>query len=114
MAGKCVKAKKIDYVDTLDQISRERYVNKIKLIGARDPYTIGTKEWRDDPDIFPDVTYPDIVNYLVFQQSVYSLEDLKAYKSLESYNYFINGWVKEVKCLEVNGHCLVTSRVRFF
>ena len=48
----------------------------------------------------PEVTYPDIVNYLVYTQSAYTLAELKAYKSLQGYNYFISGF----------GHALLDSK----
>ena len=43
------------------------------------------------------MTYPDIVNYLIFSPSPYSSDDLKCYKSLDVYNQFQEGWVSDVK-----------------
>ncbi|XP_063609676.1 uncharacterized protein LOC134783664 [Penaeus indicus] len=37
--------------------------------------------------------YPDIVNYLGLQTSWATGEQMKAYKCLEAYNFFISGWV---------------------
>lgn len=98
------------YVDTLEQAVRTRYLEKVNLVG-RDPYEIPASDWSYDVSLLPDVTYPDIVNYLVFQQSAYTVQQLKAYKSLEAYNYFVSGWVKEVRQRVDNGLCLVSGRV---
>jgi hypothetical protein len=56
----------------------------------------------------PEVTYPDIVNYLVYTQSAYTLAELKAYKSLQGYNYFISGFVQDI------GHALFSLASDFF
>lgn len=90
---------KLKYIDKLDPLTLARYRDKLKLIDGIDPYGIRKCDWRADPEGLPDVSYPDIVNYLVHTQSAYTLQDLKAYKSLESYNQFVCGWVKDV------GHC---------
>lgn len=48
-------------------------------------------EWTN----WPDVVYADIYNYLILSPGM-SHEKLKAFKSLEGYNQFINGWVSGV------------------
>ena len=59
----------------------------------------------------PDITYPDIVNYLVHTQSAYTLAETKALKSLESHNHFVCGWVRYVQYLSVNDRTLITAKV---
>ncbi|KAL3843252.1 hypothetical protein ACJMK2_021194 [Sinanodonta woodiana] len=98
------------YVDTLAPISKARYIDKIRLIDNKDPYEIAKAEWSTDVNKCPDIQYPDIVNYLVNTQSAYTLSDMKAYKSLESYNYFVSGWVKEMSNLTINSKCLVSGK----
>ena len=44
----------------------------------------------------PNIEWPDIFNYLVNSSSTYTFKTLKNYKSLEAYQYFVAGWVKEV------------------
>ncbi|KAL3883718.1 hypothetical protein ACJMK2_029954 [Sinanodonta woodiana] len=48
-----------------------------------------TSAWSEDESLLPSVTYPDIVNYLVFSPRTYSSEDLKSYKGLDAYNQFV-------------------------
>ncbi|KAL3881744.1 hypothetical protein ACJMK2_028139 [Sinanodonta woodiana] len=74
------------YVDTLAPISKARYVDKIRLIDNKDPYEIAKAE------------------------CAYTLRDMKAYKSLESYNHFVSGWVKEMSNLTINSKCLVSGK----
>ena len=104
----------MQYRDTLDQISRGRYDEKLQLINEKDPYEdILSKDWSKSPwpDVFPDSTYPDIVNYLVNGISAYSFEDLKAYRSLESYNQFVCGLVTDVSHTVINSRHLMMAKV---
>lgn len=68
-------------------------------------------EWSNNLDLVPDVTYPDIFNYLVLTKSAYTLQEFKAYKSLEAYNFFVSGWISNVKWLDINNNTLVVSEV---
>ncbi|KAH7986311.1 hypothetical protein HPB49_026023 [Dermacentor silvarum] len=45
-----------------------------------------------DASLLPSVAHGDIVNYLVFSTSFVTLDQMKAYESLESNNYFTSGW----------------------
>ena len=80
------KKPKKRYRDTLDEKSRQRYQQKIDLIGGLDPYEVSRTQLTDDATYFPAVTYIDVVNYLINTKSAYSFEELKAYKSLEAFN----------------------------
>ncbi|KAK7901165.1 hypothetical protein WMY93_017934 [Mugilogobius chulae] len=111
MASKATVHAGTDYVKSLAPTVRERYTNKLKVVSNKDPYTLAANDWSTDVDLLPAVTYPDIVNYLVHDTSAYTLESLKAFKSLEAYNYFVSGWVKEMKQLRENGFCIVTAKV---
>ena len=87
----------------LDPASRVRYVQKIALAGVSDPYDIPSnlfvaieKHARFDDKALPHLTYMDIANYdyyLVFSCSYYTSGNMKAFKSLEAYKYFVAGWV---------------------
>ena len=106
-----IKFKIIDYIDSLDSVSRSRYVEKLKLIDGTDPNKVLPKEWISNPECLPGIAYPDIVNYLVFQVSAFTLDDFKSYKALDSYKWVVLGWVKEVRSLEINKRILITSRL---
>ena len=77
-------------------------MDKLKLICCvQDPYyraenpkaTVDNLvEWND----WPDISYADIYNYLILTPSLYTHEQLKAYKSLDGYNSYTNGWVSNV------------------
>ena len=51
--------------------------------------------------------YGDIYNFLVHQTSFYSGQQMKAYKSLESYNLYTSGWVVEVLKKELHNHTIL-------
>jgi len=113
MSDKLTKEKpKVAYQDGLDVVTKARYREKLKLVDNKDPYLIPKKEWSKDPKDFPEIQYPDIVNYLVNTVSAYTLNDMKAYKSLESYNQMVCGWVKEIGLITFGQNCLVSARVR--
>ena len=87
------------YREGLDKQERTRYDGKLKLIGGEDPYEMTTSVWSrpdvsDDVKLLPKITYPDIVNYLVFSPSPYTSDDMKSYKGLDAYNQFVCGWVR--------------------
>ena len=54
-------------------------------------------EWFD----WPDVAYGDIYSYLILIPSCCTHEKFKAYKSLDGYNSFANGWVSDVHVSKV-------------
>ena len=60
------------------------------MIDGVDPYTLPSGSWTKDETSFPAVSYSDIVNYLIFGKSFYSM---KAWKSLEAYNQLTSGWI---------------------
>ena len=58
---------------------------------------------------WPDVTYADVYNYLILTSSRLTYNQLKAYKSLEGYNHFINGWVNNITVTEMNAQPMAKS-----
>lgn len=96
------------YRECLQPVERERYLRKIEIIGE-DPYEVA--DLSPDWSLLPKVTYPDIVNYLLFTPSPYTSEDLKSYKGLEAYNQMVSGWVRDVQSKEIKGKCLVRAKV---
>ena len=63
------------------------------MVDGFDPF-IGTA--GELADRSPPVEPADIVSYLVLQTSFITAKWFKARKSLEVYNQFVKGWVKEV------------------
>ena len=60
----------------------------------------------------PPVDASDIVSYLVLQTSFISAKQFKTHRSMETYNQFSNGWVKDVRaCAAVGEKRVVTGRV---
>lgn len=103
--------KSAKYIDGLQKEVRERYEVKVSLIGGIDPYDIGKVKLTSNVQCLPDITYIDILNYLVNTKSAYTLNDLKSYKSLEAYNQFVNGWIKDVLAMNVSNNVLVIAKV---
>lgn len=86
------------YYSELNGEAKRRYEDKLKMIlYGKDPFcyleadksSISSLEWYE----WPDVTYPDIYNYLINTSSFCTHEQLKAYKSMDGYNFFSSGWV---------------------
>ena len=109
-----------DVVANLDLISRERYKHKIAAAGVTDPYDLPPslftpidKHVAFDNTVLPQLCYPDIFNYLVETCSFYTSRNMKAYKSLESFKYFVAGWVYGLQTWSVPGKqcALVMSKV---
>ena len=82
---------------------------KLRIIGDIDPFAIG----GDDAELcaFPLVGASDIVSHLVLQTSFITAQQFKAHKSLDTYNQFTSGWVKEVCAHRIKEICVVTAWV---
>ena len=100
------------YVLTLDASAFKRYRQKTEVINGVDPYTISKGELCFDVNLFPSITYPDIANYFLFSPSPLTREELKAYKGLESYNFFVSGFVRDVGFKEIGDIFVITGRVK--
>ena len=85
-----------EYYKQLDAPSRRRYLEKVNLVGSIDPYTLTDDTFFMSVNCYPSITYPDIVNYLVFGTSPFTSEQMKAYKGLEAYNQVLEVWVRDV------------------
>ncbi len=96
---------------------QDRYREKLGMLGGiSDPYLMMEEaleglEWQN----WPEVEYPGIYNYLINTLSPYTKEEMKAYKSLEGYRPFVDGWVSNIRvlCIESRANIyLVAARVR--
>lgn len=84
-----------EYCGSLKGAEKTRYKEKVELCGF-DPYSLKNSEYNDDSTHLPCIEYPDIVNYLVLQTSWATKQEMKAYKSMDAYNFFISGWVNNL------------------
>ena len=100
------------YCLDLDPVARERYIQLINRYIGRDPYLMKMSEFSSETKDLPAIEGIDIANYLVIQTSYFTKQQMKAYKSMEAYNFFVCGWVHNLgtKRLE-DGYCLVFARV---
>ena len=96
------------YAESLSEEAKTRYKEKLNIIDGFDPFTGTAGELADRS---PPVEAADIVSYLVLQTSFITAKQFKARKSLEAYNQFVSGWVKEVCNRKVAGKFVVTGRV---
>ena len=83
---------------TLDYSTQRRYTEKLK-VGREDlpdPYEIPESMWQDYITKWPSIQFGDLYTYLIESKGPYTKESLKAYKSLQVYNYFYNGYVRTV------------------
>ena len=86
-----------NYLNALDYVVQKRYLTKLKIDGCTlDPYAIEESLWSEDMSNWPDLQFGDIYRYFINTEGCYTKEKLKAYKSLEAYNYFYNGYVRTV------------------
>lgn len=82
-----------DYLNSLNCHNRISYGKKVKLCFDIDPYEANMEEFDQDWDLFPNVSHGDIYHYLVHATNAVTNVQMKAYKSLQSHNYFTSGWV---------------------
>ena len=106
-----------NYYYSLEESAKSRYRDKLALLGGiADPYLTEHLEGESvDWQNWPEVQYPDIFNYLITTTSPYTMQELKAYKSLEGYKEFVDGWVSDVKVSaipSVADKFLVTAKIK--
>ena len=101
------------YVQTLTVWDRECYFKKMTLSDGTiliDPYVL--TQWKDDMTALPSVEWPEIYTLFIEKPSVYSKEKLSAYKSLDAYNYVLNGHVQDLQYKDVSDEfCVVRAKV---
>ena len=94
--------------------AKKRYREKLSAISGVDPFTLeGGK--RSGPleatDFLLQVDFTDLVSYLVLQTNFVTVKQFKSHKSLEAYNQFVRGWIKEVNAWTEKGKFVVTGCV---
>ena len=79
-----------------------------------DPYGI-VENWKSDAKLMPDVSWGDMYNYLVNSPSEYTHNNLKAYKSLEAFNFFVCNHVQDIYYNEIakeSEFCIIKRKVQ--
>ena len=84
----------IVYKDTLPQSEKNQYRKKLSVLYGKSgqnevDVTDPASKWIDDISLWPPVAYGDIYEYLVNTPGPFTREVLKAYKSLNAYNYYL-------------------------
>ena len=104
------------YFESLSNEDKEGYKSKLTLSDGQilpDPYAL-VINWKSDVNYLPDITWLDIYNYLIETPSKFSKESLKAYKSLEAYQFYDAGHVQDVYYHDIdegNTFCFLKSKV---
>ena len=107
-----------EYYKTLSEAAQRRYKEKLDKIDLdKDPYLPrdASNETLLNNFDWPNIEYPDIYNYLINTPSVYTKDTLKAYKSLDAYNYFVSGWISNIEVTPVGcakNICLIRANVK--
>jgi len=83
------------YCLNLDEISKERYTAKLRNLGLQvfDPY-VEDGLWKDEVGEWPSLEFGAIYVYLIDSPGLFTREKLRAYRSLEAHNFYVNGWVR--------------------
>ena len=88
---------------------KKRYLEKISCVGI-DPVLIPDKTY--DPECLPPVESMDLLSFLVLDTSYYSKDQFKDYRSLQSYNQLVSGFVSSVKGQQIGNKYIVSGKVR--
>jgi hypothetical protein len=99
-----------DYFVSLDPVAKDRYRQKLKLLGLEDPYL--DAGYVDDMTLWPPVEFGHIFCYFIERPGVYTKQELMQWKSLEAYNYFLSGHVRQVMVKRVSSTtCILKATV---
>ena len=107
-----------DFVKSLTEEDRGEYFSKLKLQNGTvlpDPYLM-KEGWNDDIHRLPSLTWRDVSTYLIDTPSPYTKESLKAYKSLDAFNFFLCGHVQDCFLNDIGEEeefCFVKSKVSY-
>ena len=90
------------------KLRRQRYKEKVtSYLCGQDPYELPMKDWENDIDLWPSVTYVDIGMYLLFSNSPYTQDQLKDYKNLDCYQKFANESIRAIYVKKLPDQTLV-------
>ena len=105
-----------DYINKLKGSDREAYTTKLLLKTGEqlpDPFSLNDG-WLNDITMLPELSWRDVTEYLIDTPSRFTKEAMKAYKSLEAYDYFMCGHVQDCfyhKISPTSDFCFIKSEV---
>ena len=105
------------YYNELQKEDKAKYKGKLTLTNGKllpDPYGI-VENWKSNVKLMPDVSWGDMYNYLVNSPSEYTHNNLKAYKSLEAFNFFVCNHVQDIYYNEIakeSEFCIIKRKVQ--
>ena len=74
---------------------------------------IDNDEFTNDPNQLPsNFEMAHIMHYCLHTKSHYTWQDFMCYKSLESYNQFINGWVSNLRACRKSNLIILMAQVK--
>ena len=97
-----------EYFKSLDSIARSRYLEKLSLLGLTekdDTYFNTVDKFEDDLRSWPPVEFGHIFCYYLERPGVYTRQQLLQWKSLDGYNYFVSGHVRQIRIWCANTNC---------
>ena len=98
-----------DYAKKLEPLVKQRYLEKISVIGI-DPVLIEGKHF--EADCLPPVESTDLLFFLVLETSFYTQQQFKAFRSLEAYNQMVSGFIASVQGHIIANKFVVLAKVR--
>ena len=75
-----------EYVTSIhvaDAESKQCYVDTIQVVGC-DPYELPGREWKDNVDLWPAITYVHVCMHLILNSSPYTKDDMLNYESFSA------------------------------
>ena len=106
-----------EYFNELGKEDKIRYKEKITLSDRTtitDLYGLWNN-WKNNVSLLPGISWAHIYNYLINMPSAFTHENLKAYKSLEAFNFFVCNHVQNVFYHSISKEskfCCVKTKVK--
>ena len=106
-----------EYFNELGKEDKIRHKEKITLSDRTtitDPYGLWNN-WKNNISLLPGISWAHIYNYLINMPSAFTHENLKAYKSLEAFNFFVCNHVQNVFYHSISKEskfCCVKTKVK--
>ena len=110
-----------EYYSSLTDKDKHQYCEKLRLTSGErlpDPYLL--TNWNNEISNLPDITWRDVTSYLIDTPSnlvSVKKESVKAYKSLQAYDFFVCGHVQDVHYHNISEEslfCFIKTEVDFF